>query len=201
MRKILIIAIASFTLNAFGQIKNLKVPLVNEKSFRSISQNDTIIKITNSYKNVPENKPAYYLNGQFVNETLLNTLNPKIIESIRVKRQDIEVDGHQYYGQIFITTKRDYKPKLISLNDLKLKYTDLNNTSTIFMIDNKIINDDYDICIVDENYILQISMEKIVNNKEKLNFNLFRIMTKTDENIKKSKEIRLRGGEHIIIEK
>jgi hypothetical protein len=61
------------------------------------------------------------------------------------------------------------------------------------MIDNEIINGDYDKCLVDENYLLRISIEKIENRKEKLHFNLIQILTKTEENIRKSKEIRIRG--------
>ena len=82
---------------------------------------------------------------------------------------------------------------LISLNDLKSKYTNLKNTPTIFMIDNEIINGDYDKYIVDENYLLRISIETIENRKEKLHFNLIQILTKTEENIRKSKEIIIRG--------
>jgi hypothetical protein len=61
------------------------------------------------------------------------------------------------------------------------------------MIDNEIINGNYDKCIVDENYLLRISIEKIKNRKEKLHFNLIQILTMTEENIRKSKEIRIRG--------
>jgi hypothetical protein len=63
------------------------------------------------------------------------------------------------------------------------------------MIDNEIINGDYDKCIVDENYLLRISIEKVENRKEKLHFNLIQILTKSEENIKKSKEIRIRGSQ------
>jgi DNA repair ATPase RecN len=195
MRQILIIAAAFFTLNVFAQIKNIKVPLVKNVNPQTISQNDTILKVLYVNKNVSEKRPAYYLNGQFVNETLLKTLNPNVIENIRVEHQEIEVETEKYYGQIFINTKDNYKPKLISLNDLKSKYTDLKNASSVFMIDHEIINDDYDKCIVDENYILKISVERIENNKERLKFNLIRILTKTKENIRKSKEIRIRGVE------
>jgi hypothetical protein len=193
MRQILIITMAFFTLNAYGQIKNLKVPLVESTNSQYVSQNDTVLKVLYVNSNDPERSPAYYLNGQFVNETILKTLNPKAIDDIRVEKKEIKVETQKYYGQIFISTKGDYRPILVSLNDLKSKYTNLKNTPTIFMIDNEIINGDYDKCLVDENYLLRISIEKIENRKEKLHFNLIQILTKTEENIKKSKEIRIRG--------
>ena len=193
MRQILIITMAFFTLNAYGQIKNLKVPLVESTNSQFVTQNDTVLKVLYVNSNESERSPAYYLNGQFVNETILKTLNPKAIDNIRVEKQEIKVETQKYYGQIFISTKGDYRPILVSLNDLKSKYTNLKNTPTIFMIDNEIINGDYDKCIVDENYLLRISIETIENKKEKLHFNLVQILTKTEENIRKSKEIRIRG--------
>lgn len=195
MRQILIITMAFFTLNVYGQIKDLKVPLVERTNTQIVSQNDTVLKVLYVNSNKTERSPAYYLNGQFVNESILKTLNPNAIDNIRVEKQEIKVETQKYYGQIFINTKGNYRPMLISLNDLKSKYTNLKNTPTIFMIDNEIINGDYDKYIVDENYLLRISIETIENRKEKLHFNLIQILTKSEENIKKSKEIRIRGSQ------
>ena len=189
MRQVLTIVIALVTINAFGQTTHIKVPLVSRNT-----QTKSLIDNKVSYVNSNNSEsPAYYLNGQLLSETILKTLNPEEIESIHVSREEIEVDSQKYYGQIFIVTKRDYTPKLISLNDLKSKYTNLKNEPVIFMIDNEIIKEDYDKCIVDENYLLKISIEKIDIGKEKLHFSFIQILTKTEENIKKSKEIYIRG--------
>jgi hypothetical protein len=195
MRQILIISAAFFTLNAFGQIKNIKVPEVKNLSSQAILQNDTSLKVTYVNKNVSDKSPAYYLNGQLADESILNTLNPNSIKDIRIEEQELVEGTKKFYGQIFIATKDNYELKLISLTDLKIKYTELKKGSTFFMIDNEIINDDYDKYLVDENYIFRIFVEKIENKKERLKFNLVRIMTKTEENIRKSKEIRIRGTE------
>ncbi len=198
MRQVLIIsAVFFFSLNAFGQIRNIKVPQVINSSTKVESKPDTIIKVSYVNKDVSEREPVYYLNGQLVNENILKTINPKIIEDIRIEKQNITVENKKYYGQIFINTKSNYKLQLISLTDLKLKYTDLHRTSTIFMIDNEIIDDNYDNILVDENFILKISVEKIENRKERLKFNLVKIWTRTEENIRKSKEIRIRGIKEI----
>jgi carboxylesterase type B len=193
MKQFLIVATAFFTLNALGQINNLKVPLVKSTNTQLVSQNDTVLKVFWVCSNDSERNPAYYLNGQFVNESILKTLNPKVIDKIRVEKQEIIVENQKYYGQIFINTKEDYSPKLVSLNDLKSKNTNLKDATTIFMIDNEIVNGNYDKCIVDENYLLRISIEKIENEKEKLHFYLIQILTMSEENIRKSKEIRIRG--------
>ena len=190
MRQVLTILIAFVTLNAFGQTSPIKVPLV--RNTQPESNIDTTLKVSYVNSNDSES-PAYYLNGQLLSETILKTLNPNEIESISVSHQEIQVDSQKYYGQIFIITKRDYTPKLISLIDLKSKYTNLKNEPASFMINNEIIREDYDKCIVDENYLLNISIEKIDIGKEKLHFSFIQILTKTEENIKKSKEIRIRG--------
>lgn len=199
MSRIIIITAAFFTLNAFGQIKNIKVPEVKNTNPQEISQSDTVLKVEMGYKNVSEKSPAYYLNGQFKNESFLKTLNPNAIKDIWVEKREIVEGNKKYYGQVFIATKDNYEVMLISLNDLKLKYTDLKKDPVVFMIDNEIINDDYDKYLVDENYIFRIFVEKIENKKERLRFNLIRILTKTEENIRKSKEIRIRGIEDEMI--
>jgi hypothetical protein len=197
MRQVLTIVIVFVTLNAFGQTTTIKVPLVSRNS-QPESIIDNTLKVSYVNSNDSES-PAYYLNGQLLSETILKTLNPNEIESISVSHQEIQVDSQKYFGQIFIITKQDYVPKLISLNDLKSKYTNLKNEPVIFMIDNEIINEEYDKCIVDENYLLNISIEKIDIGKEKLHFRFIQVLTKKEENINKSKEIRIRGlhDEHL----
>jgi hypothetical protein len=197
MRQVLIIAaILFFSMNAPGQLggKVLQIPNSNTQEE---SKTDTIIKVFYVNKNVSERKPAIYLNGQFVNENNIKTINPKIIENLRVESQNIMIGNKNYYGQIFINTKSNYKLHFISLTDLKLKYTNLKKNSTIFMIDNELINDNYDNFLVDENNILKISVEKIVNREEKLKFNFVKIWTRTEKNIRESNEIRIRGIEEI----
>jgi len=116
-------------------------------------------------------------------------------------KKPVKIESKQYAGQIFIKTKASYHPKLISLNDLKLKYTNPGKIHTLFMIDNKVVDENYDKYFVDENYILQIIVEKVENKAEKLKFNLVKLLTRTEENIKESKKIYLRGTEDVTINK
>jgi hypothetical protein len=61
------------------------------------------------------------------------------------------------------------------------------------MIDNEIINDDYDKYQVDERYILRITIEKVDRAEGKLNLYMIRIFTRTEENIMRTKTLRIRG--------
>jgi hypothetical protein len=186
MRQLLIFASGIFlSLNTLGQIKTTTVP-------PSLGV-DTTIKVSYENQNTLKSKPAYYLNGQLVNENIIKTINPKSIEDIIVKNENIIIENQKIYHQIFIKTKTDYNLRLISLTDLKLKYTDLKKKSTLFMVNGEIINDNYDKTLIDENYILKISVEKIENRAERLKFNLVKIWTKTDENIRESNEVWIKG--------
>jgi len=143
--------------------------------------------------NARDNQPAYYLNGKLSNMTILNTIEPDLVKSIDVVKEKKEINGRSYYGQIYIKMERDYKPKLISLTDLKLKYTSLKIEPSIFVIDNVIINNNYDEYKVDEKCVLKIEVETFDNQEENLKFNIIRLMTRRSGQINKSNEIRIRG--------
>jgi hypothetical protein len=201
MKKILFIATILLSINSFGQKLTGKVPGLRITNQEIASKNDTIINVV--YKNEIENnkKPAYFINGILINEGILRTINPNDIATVNVEKENIEIENVKYYGKLYIVTKSTYKPKFISLNNLKLKYTNLKDNSTIFQIDNEIINANYESYLVDENYILKIIVEKFENKKEKLNVNFIRLTTKTEENIKKSKEIIIRGNNEFVANK
>ena len=193
MKTKLTITALIFTIICFGQVKTKKTPGLSMVITESRAENDSIIKVI--YKNEIKNirKPAYFIKGKLVNESILRTLNPNEIESVKVEKEDIEIDNVKYFGKLIIATKSNYNPKLISLNNLKAKYTNLKDNSIIFEIDNEIVNENYENFIVDEKYILKIIVQKFENKDEKLNVTIVNLITKTEENIKKAKEIIIRG--------
>jgi hypothetical protein len=65
------------------------------------------------------------------------------------------------------------------LKKLKLKCTNVKYNSTIFKIDDKTINTNY------EKYTLRIIVEKFKNKYEKLNVNIINLTTKTPVNTSK----------------
>lgn len=201
MKKIVFIITLITAINSFGQInaeKNNGLKITNQVT---VSENDTIIKVY--YKNQLENniKPAYFVNDKLVNESVLKTLNPNEIASVKVEKDDIEIDNVKYYGKILVETKSTYSPNFISLNNLKTKYTNIKEHKIIFKIDNEIVNENYNNFIVDEKYILKIIVENYENKEEKLKVCFVNLITKSEENIKKSKEILLRGKDEFEINK
>lgn len=132
---------------------------------------------------------AFFLNGQFTSQVSLSALDPSLIDSVHVVKENIQVGGTTYHGQVYIKSKSDYTPDLVTLTTLKEEYTDLKTNHVVFMINNQIIKDDPDKCLVDKNYILQIR----VDNIEREGIGFVKVLTKTKENIRKAKEIRIRG--------
>jgi len=158
------------------------------------TSNDSTIKVIYHNKLKLDTPPAFYLNGTFIGGSLPG-INPNTIESIDVLKGTDTVNGIQYNGKVLIRTKVGYTPNLITLNELKFKYTNPSDKSVVFMIDGTIINADYDKYLVDEHNVLQIIVDDINNPKEKIQLELVKVLTKTEENIKRSKEIRIRGSE------
>lgn len=189
MKEVLIFLIIMTGCRTYGQIENPKLNV------------DTRIKVSHIYPDKEEREPAYFLNKRLVNSLVLTTINPEIIESINVIKQNKEIQGKKYFGQIHIKTKDNYPLKLISLNDLKLKYTDLNSNPALFFINNQIVHDNYDEFLVDEHYILRIIIEEVNHKEEKLKINTIRLLTKSKENIEKSKEIRIRGNSDMAVKR
>lgn len=195
MKKSLYIAISLIAFNCFGQKMTEKIAGLSITNQKVTTEKDSIIKVFYIENKDIENikKPAYFINGTSISEGILKTLNQDKIESITVEKESVEIENIKYYGKIYIVTKSTYKPNFISLNNLKLKYTNLKDNSIIFQIDNEIINANYENFLVDENNILKIMIENFENKKEKWNITFIRLITKSEENIKKSNKIILRG--------
>jgi hypothetical protein len=136
--------------------------------------------------------PAYYVDGRLVNETFIFSIDPRLIESIKVNKGSIQIDNVTYDGQMFIITNNPGKLKDISLTEIKKKYTTLKKEPAIFTFDGELlITSDYDTYMVDENLLWRILVDKVENKKDNIHLNVVKLLTKTEENMKP--KIRIRG--------
>ncbi|MCE7041086.1 hypothetical protein [Dyadobacter sp. CY312] len=191
MRHLAILLISFITFNSIGQI----TPKWLDNSKPQATLHDSIPKViyTNEHKHGGD--AAFFINGEFISGGIVPLFNPEIIKDVNVYRDSITVGETLYDSQIRITTKNNYLPKFISLNQLKAKYTSLAQQHAVFSINNdRIINKDYDKYLVDESYILSITIEKTDKAKGSSDLNFIRLLTRTPENIAKSKQIRIRGA-------
>jgi hypothetical protein len=153
--------------------------------------NDSLPQVI--YKKASQRDIAWFVNNQFVGESGIKALNPDQIASVNVEKKNVEIDNITYNGKVTITMKEGFLPRFISLNELKSKYTNLKDAPVLFMVENDVIQGDNGKCMVEENYLLQIVIDKVEIKNEKLDFYLVKLLTRTPENIRKSKEIRIRG--------
>jgi len=188
MKKILFLALSLISSNLYGQIENdsLKGVKISERTI--YSENDTIPIIVNLGNKKKQDNTLWLLNGEQINEQVATTINPNGIEELKVEK----INGK---GEIHIRTKEEYTPNFISLNALKLKYLDLTDSiPVLFILDEKIINLDYDEFKVDEKYIFKIEVQSVENSKEQLNVNVIRLTSRTKKNIEKANTIKLQGN-------
>ena len=138
-------------------------------------------------------QPVFFINGTKVEENLLTTVNPNQIESIQVIKDSLTLKTKSPNGEVHIKLKEEYNPNFISLNELKERYVDAKYQSTLFMVDDKIIEGDYDSYLIDEKFIMKIEVQFILNEKERLGVNIIKLITRTEENIDKANVLLLRG--------
>ena len=199
MKQLIMLLLVFATTNSFGQITNGKAPGIILADTGKNPYRDTTLRVIHVDRNKVERQPAFIVNGKYVmNQSLLNSLNPNWIENIQVAKGDTIINNVQYIGIIRIKTKSDYNPKTISLTELKNKYTEFKNKPVIFMIDGNIVNADYDNYVIDENNVLTIIVDKFQNTKESIDWGLIKLLTKSEENIKKRQQTILRGTEITI---
>lgn len=189
---LLVFLLISLATNGYSQLKDIMVTDLSSKRDSSNEErmlNDTIpileFKKPEKFKRIP----LYYIDSVLNNRSILKTLSVKFIEDISLDHNETKIDGVKYYGHIFIKTKKQYKPRLISLTDLKQKYTKAKNLSTIFMLNDELIKEKYSNFLVDEKFILKIIVEVIEIKEEKLKVQVIRLLTRTPENAKKANEI------------
>jgi hypothetical protein len=177
------------TMQVLGQsdLSNIKTAVSNFSQL-----NDSLPQVIYRNDSAYQQNIAWFVNDQLVGEAVTKTLNTDQIASINVEKKGVIIDNISYKSKISITMKEGYQPKLISLNDLKAKYTNLKNSSVLFMFENEIVTSDYGQYIVDENFILQIIVDKVEIKTEKIDIYLIRLLTRSEENIRKAKEIRIR---------
>jgi hypothetical protein len=195
MRKIILSIMLLVIAASYSQTLTGKVPGVNIS--KPYSMNDSIIRVVYSKPRLNfTKKPAVYINGTLMKKMNLFSINPNGIESINVEKGEIEIDNIKYHEKIFIKTKDNYNFSpipVISLNNLKAKYLSSLKGSVIFQIDNEQVASDYDEYLVNEKNILKIIVEDFENEKEKLKLHFVKLVTRSEENVKRANEIIIRG--------
>lgn len=194
MRALMIIILSISYFLVSGQNKPLQGRIENFNFNKKQEISDTIPLVEYVKSATDANQPAYFINGKFINPSVVTTLDPTLIDSIHIEKKDIVINDKKYDGQLHLFMKDEYHPQFISLSDLKLKYLKQLYRPTIFIIDNNIVKYNYEKYLIDEKYILKIIVDSVVNAEQNLNIDIVKLVTKTEENIKEAEKIMIRGA-------
>ncbi|MCB9000413.1 MAG: hypothetical protein H6537_00370 [Bacteroidales bacterium] len=180
------------SLNNFN-IKAENTPTITNEHLKFLLSEDTVIRVTYKKEKATNAMPAYLIDNKLFNPSIAYTLSPNAIEKMIVKNENVEVDGEKYHGLIQIQLKKDYAFNPISLNELKKKYLTPSDEQTILMVDGNIITKNYINFIVNERHIYKIEVQQVDNKEEGLNLKVINLITRTEDNIKNSNKIMIRG--------
>lgn len=199
MKRIFLFAATLLATTTFGQINNGR-PSATLQEMPPVQAPDTALQVFYVEKDKLHELPAFFINGKFVRTpSLPASVKPQTIDKIDVVRKDTLVDNVLYRGRVYIETSQEYAPRLITLNDLKNKYTNLKGKPALFIIDGKFINADYNKYFVDENTLLTIIIDNVQNGPENNPLGLITVLSKTEENIKARNRIIIRGGNIAVL--
>ena len=181
-----------------GQELVLKKSETIDEQVVTNDQGIRVIYADKTKKKAQGNPVEYYINNVLIGNSedgfsILNNLDPQEIEDIKIVKPS-GTNNSVSLAQIRITVKNNYTPKLISLTEIKEKYTNLGKSSAVFLIDEKLIEKDYDKYMVDENRIFAITIDKFTNPKENLEINLVKITKRKGTGKEGEKNIIIRGS-------
>ncbi len=191
MLKCFFIALFFVTNSFYLQAQNTKDTVVNvlntPKKFRvkDRTKKDTIdpniIRIDcSSYRHSSKYHFVYVINGNCFSDYDLEKLDidSRLIDYIETKRRDTIIHGIKFNAYAIITYKGEIKKtELISLSELKAKYTTLGNAPTIYTIDNKLVKG-ADKVLLDENSIYNVEIDDMINPNENVSLKIISILLK-----------------------
>lgn len=185
MKPIIFILIVFSTIRGMGQAPVKAQNETNAAQSNNPAKNEIRVEYRQKQKASPIE--TFLINGKEVTKSLINTLNPDLVEDVS------KVDN-----VFHITTKQGYFPDIITLNDLRKKYTDVVEKSVVYMIDNYLIKESADLYELDENYIQKVVIEEVGVVSEKQSTQVINIFTKRNWRSGNNSGIMIRGVDHSV---
>lgn len=125
---------------------------------------------------IKNNSAAIFINHKHYKENCLEYISADSIASVNVIKGNFNLENKLYNGKIMVTTKNSYEPKFTSIKNFKENHIKQFDNNYIVCIDNKIINEDYNNVLIDENYIFKIVVEDFYDKETPIK--IIKIFTK-----------------------
>ncbi len=155
-------------------------------SISSFAQTTDSIAIEVVYpKNQAGQGAAILVDGKLISAYYMTTLDPHLIRNVNIEKKDTTISGRTYKGIARLTMKSEYDPSLITLADLKKKYTSLKPGPTIYMINDQMISGSQDDLLMDEKRIVKIIVDQVNAGDNGSDIQVVKVVTKPVEKIKK----------------
>jgi len=204
MKHLILVIFVCFTLITLGQVQNEKVQVqerIVAKRNPPFTLNDTTIDVV--YQNIKtEDKTiACFLDRVLIDNNSLPWINPNAIKDVKIVKRDTVINGLKYSNQMQVKTHDSIRVNLMSLSEIKRKYTRASSNKCIFILNNRlgtredIITNNQETKI-DKNYIFRIKVDQLnfpgINPQKPLNVDVIRILFRTKENIEEANKIWIR---------
>lgn len=170
-----LICIATSTL---GQDINYSLPDIKLDKYKTPVAESNAIPVFYSHHDRNNSHAAIFLNGDFIGGKLTDCLNPKSLKRVYISKGDTLIDHTMYSGKIYIESNDNYSFQIISLTELKNKYTNLAGIPVVFMLGEEFIYGNYDKCFIDANNLSRIFVNKLQAGREGLNIGIIKMELK-----------------------
>ena len=132
------------------------------------------------------------IENKVYNKILLKSLDKKTIKDVDLVKGTKIFNGKSYEAELKINFKENYKPRLISIIEFVKLYIKDKEGKYIVSIDDEIVNEDFNECFLDKNYISTVYSETIgyLNGIDRMTF--VTILTKGSEKLQKPIKVMIK---------
>jgi hypothetical protein len=208
MRYAFLLIIGLAGLKAFSQIiPDSKVQVQDRKILERnppFTLNDSIIDVVYTNKQIGHETTACFIDSFLVDFNTVLWINPSAIREVKIHRKDTIISGKVYENQLFVKIHDSLKVNLMSLSEIRRKYTRPSANKAIFVLKNRLNKNEEIIMnnqesMVDRNYVFRIVVDQLdfrdQNQKDSTLVDVIRILFHTQENIDEANKIMIRGSD------
>ena len=204
MKHLVIVIFICYSLTTLGQVRDKKIMVqerIETERIPRFTLNDTTIDVV--YQDIkPEDKTiACFIDKDLIDQNSVLWINPNAIKDLKIIKRDTVINGLNYSHQLHVKTHDSIPVHLMSLSEIKQKYTRSSSNECIYVLNNQLGNKEEIISNnpeikVDKNYIFRVKVDQLKlngrNPNEPIKVDVIRILFRTREIIDEANKIWIR---------